>query len=306
MPRRFFIFIAGFFLLSLVSACASQEKPTPPGSTREVRDDLGRPVMFARTPERLISLAPNITEMLFALGLGERVVGVTTYCTYPAEARTKAQIGDTIHPGVERILALKPDLVIASRASQLEAFAQQLYQVGIPLYVVDAQVLADVPRSLRRLGSWLGRQEQAEAVAQGLEQRIRQVEQQSRRAPLPKVLVVIQREPLMVPGTKSYLADLIHKAGGTLIGPDDAREGVTYSLESVIAQRPQFIILPGDSGSSPQRVSQFTWPQLAETPAIRNRQIYSLDADLMMRPGPRLVDGLAQLARILQTETRPR
>lgn len=293
-----------FFLIVLptLGACSPPEPASRPVSSHVVRDDIGRPVTLARQLHRLISLAPNITEMLFALGVGDQVVGVTSYCDYPPEARTRTPIGDTLHPSLERILALKPDLVVASRASQLESFARQLGEQGVPLYVVEARTLSDVPRSLRRLGMILGRPEPGESAAQGLERQIEQIERRTHGRTAPTVLLVIQREPLMVPGTKSFLADVVGKAGGTLIGPDDFREGVLYSLESVIAQRPQFIVLPGASGTRSQRLEQYSWPKLAGTPAMRARRVYSIDADLIMRPGPRLVQGLSELAHIFHPE----
>jgi iron complex transport system substrate-binding protein len=302
MPKRHLTFISLLILLSASWACSRHQPAAGAVSTQMVKDDLGRQVMIARRPERVISLAPNITEMLFALGSGDQVVGVTTYCNYPPEAQSKIKMGDTVHPSLERILSLKPDLIIASRVSQLEVFAHQLEEFGIPLYVVDARSIDDVPRSLRKLGSLLGRPDQADSVARTLEQRIKQMGPPSQGTAPPRVLLVIQREPLMVPGTQSYLADLVRKAGGTLIGPDDAREGVTYSLESVIAQHPEIIVLPGESGMRTRRLDHFVWPKLAQTPAIQEGKVYSIDADLVMRPGPRLVDGLYELARILHPE----
>jgi iron complex transport system substrate-binding protein len=302
MPVRQSISITVFILCLLSFACHEQSAPVIQGSTRVVKDDLERSVTLVREPKRLVSLAPAITEMLFALGLGERVVGVTTFCNYPPEAQARAKIGDTVRPSLERILALKPDVVLASRASQLEAFARQLYEVSIPLYVVDARSILDVSRALRKLGDVLGAERNGEAVARVMERQVGEIEARVSGRPVPKVLLVIQREPLMVPGTRTFLADLIQRAGGRLIGPEDAREGVTFSLESVVAEQPQFIVMPGDSGSRSHRLHPFVWPKLENTPAIENQQIYTIDADLIMRPGPRLVDGLAQLAQILHPE----
>jgi iron complex transport system substrate-binding protein len=302
MPQRDYIFIIAWFLLIPTGwGCSSNDLPSAKGSTQIVKDDLGREVLLARNPQRLVSLSPNITEMLFAIGLGAQVVGVTSYCDYPPEARTKAKIGDIITPSLESILTLKPDLVLVSRVSTLQRFDRRLEEVGVPRYVVDARNMEDILRALRRLGSVLGRSGQAEAVAKSLEQRLRQIEQRVQGAVAPRVLLVIQREPLMVPGQKTFLADLVRRAGGTLVGPDDEREGVLYSLESVIAQQPETIILPS-SETGTRRVEHFAWPKLAETPAIRDQKIYSITADLIMRPGPRLVDGLSELARILQPD----
>lgn len=302
MPRRSASFFPCLILVFTGWACSPDHTATPGPPARVVQDDLGRTVWLTRHPQRLISLAPSVTEMLFALGVGDRVVGVTSYCDYPPEARSRTTIGDTLHPSLERILALRADLVIASRASQLESFARRLGEFGVPLYVVETRALSDVPRSLRRLGLVLGHAQSGESVARRLQQQMSQIQQQVQGKDKPKVLLVIQREPLMVPGTKSYLADLVRQAGGTLIGPDEAREGVIYSLESVIAQRPQIIIVPGEGEQKTQRLPQYHWPKLAQTPAMQAQQVYAVDADLIMRPGPRLVEGLSELARIFHPE----
>ncbi len=300
MPNRTIIWTVTLLLL-VSGACSSSRRHGDERALHIVRDDLGRSVACVRRPRRLVSLAPSITEMVFALGLGARLVGVTTFCDYPPEARTITKIGDTIHPSLERILALEPDLVIASRISQLEVFAHRLEQAGVPLYVVDARRLDDIPRSMRRLGDVLGEPERAATVTRAMEERMREIERRLAGRPRPRTLLVVQAEPLMVPGTKTYLADLVRRAGGIPLGPDDPREGVTYSLESVIAAAPQVIIVP-ESGARRRRLEHIDWPGLAETPAARRGRVYTMDANLIFRPGPRVVQGLAIVAEILHPE----
>jgi iron complex transport system substrate-binding protein len=299
--RTTYLLLLFFALMHSVSSCVWSDTTSPPVKRRIVKDDLGREVRLPEKLDRLISLAPNITEFLFALNLGDRVVGVTSYCDYPAEARGKEKVGDTVRPSLERIIALKPDLVVASRVSQLEVFKNQLNAANISVYVVDAKTLSDVSRSLRQLGLLFDRREQGDALAAQLEQRVRHVTSRIRSSRAPGVLLVIQQNPLMVPGTKSYLADLVNNAGGVLIGPDDFREGITYSFETVIAQQPEYIILPGPGGTPPHRLDGFAWPTLKQTPAMRAKRVFSIDADLLMRPGPRLIDGLEQLAQVLNS-----
>ncbi|RMG53288.1 MAG: cobalamin-binding protein [Acidobacteria bacterium] len=299
MPNR--VIIWAITLLLVLGACSPDQRGEGERALHTVQDDLGRSIACIPRPQRLVSLAPSITEMVFALGLGERLVGVTTYCDYPPEAQAITKIGDTIHPSLERILAVQPDLVIASRISQLEAFAHRLEQMGVPLYVVDARRLDDIPRSMRRLGEVLGEPERAATVTRAMEERMREIERRVAGRSRPRTLLVVQPEPLMVPGTKTYLADLIRRAGGIPLGPDDPREGVTYSLEAVIAAAPEVIIVP-EPGARQHRLEHIEWPGLAETPAARRGAVYVMDADLISRPGPRVVEGLAIVAGILHPE----
>lgn len=295
-----FVVAAVLIFLSVV-ACRAPGSLTSPGSTRVVTDELGRRVEVSAHPQRIISLAPSVTEMLFALGLADRIVGVTTLCDYPPEATAKEKVGDVIAPSLERIVALAPDLVIVSTATQLEMFAKRLVEVGIPLYVVKANRLDDVLETLRHLGDLTGERERAEALVRSLQARIEQVVERTRHRPRPRVLLVIQRDPLIVAGRGAFLTDVVEKAGGHSITADAEREWTLYSIESVLARAPDVLILPSREGRS-RRLADLHWPALASTPALRNKRIYAINTDLLMRPGPRLVEGLEELARMLHPE----
>ena len=299
---RSYPFVVGAVLIFLsIIACRTPGSLTSPGTTRVVTDELGRRVEVSAHPQRIISLAPSVTEMLFALGVADRVVGVTTLCDYPPEATAKEKVGDVLAPSLERIVALAPDLVIISTATQLEMFAKRLVELGIPLYVVKANRLEDVLQTLRHLGDLTGERERAEALVRSLQARIEQVVERTQHLPRPRVLLVIQRDPLIVAGRGAFLTDLMEKAGGHSITADAEREWTLYSIESVLARAPEVLVLPSREGQS-RRLADLQWPALASTPALRNKRIYAINMDLLMRPGPRLVEGLEELARMLHPE----
>jgi len=252
----------------------------------------------------VISLAPSVTEMLFALGVQERIVGVTSYCDYPPAARAKEKVGDVLTPSLERILALRPDLVIVSTATQLERFARRLEALGVPLYVVDAERVEDVFRSLEDLGGILGCREDAERVVRALRARLETVRARVRGRPRPRVLMVIQRDPLIVPGRGAFMTDLVEQAGGQSVTADAEREWTPYSLETVLARAPEVIILPSRERGT-RRLAEVRWPELAATPAFRHGRVYAIHGDLLMRPGPRLIEGVEELARVLHPEVFP-
>src|SRR5215467_4084709 len=201
-----------------LSGCRSgPTRRAQPDGSRFVTDDLGRQVSVVPEPRRLISLAPSVTEILFAIGLGDRVVGVTTYCDYPPETATIEKVGDTQRPNLEKIISLKPDLVIISTASQLEEFVGNLERLGVPVYVNNPTDLGSLLDSIQRLGGVAGVPESAAALVAGLSSRINEVHSKVAGLRRPRVLLVLSSEPLITAGGRTFINDLITEAGGQSI-----------------------------------------------------------------------------------------
>lgn len=273
-------------IASLLSACASRS--SSPAEGVAVVDELGRTVHIPPRAERIVSLAPSVTETLFALGAGERVAGVTSYCDYPPEARLKENVGDTLKPNVERIVALKADLVIASTASQVESFVQRLEGLGIPVYVTNPRNIEGVLESINSIGALVGLAGAARELSDKLRSRIRSIESRIGRDTRPSVFVILGTEPLITAGSGSFMNDLVSLAGGHSISADVNGDYPQYSLETAVAKEPEIIFLQAGGGDLPERLKQ--------TPAARERRVYRMDDDLLLRPGPRIVDGLEQMA----------
>ena len=273
-------------LMLSLSSCDTRREP--PSASRAVVDELGRTVQVAPHPSRIISLAPSTTETLFALGLGDRVAGVTTYCDYPPEAETKEKVGDTQRPGIEKIIALKPDLVIVSRASQLEQFVTRLSDLGVPAYVSSPSSLEGVLESIERLGELTGTEDRARALVSNLRARVEAVQARVSAKDQPRVLFILGNEPLITVGGTAFINDLITRAGGRSISSDQTSEYPQYSLETAVAKQPEVIFLQSGSPDLPER--------LKGTPAARDGRVYQLDSNILLRPGPRIVDGLEQMA----------
>ena len=278
-----------------LSGCTSgSAKRGNPNSKRVVADDLGRQISVAPDPHRLISLAPSVTEILFALGLGDRVVGVTTYCDYPPETATVEKVGDTQRPNLEKIIALKPDLVMISTASQLEEFVGNLERLGVPVYVNNPTDLGSLLDSIQRLGEVAGVPESAAALVAGLSSRINEVHSKVAGLRRPRVLLVLSSEPLITAGGRTFINDLITEAGGQSISADQKADYPQFSLETALARRPEVIFLQAGGPGLPK--------QLGDSPAVRASRVYQLDDSILLRPGPRIVDGLEQVARKLHPE----
>jgi len=278
--------------LCLLPACSS-EKATDP-VLRTVTDELGRSVSLKPRPERIISLAPSITETLFALGLGGRVVGVTSYCDYPPEAKQVEAVGDTLRPGIEKIVALKPDLVIISTSSQLESFVRKLEEVGIPVYISNPRNLEGALKSIEAIGDISGAADRGRELAGSLRARVETIESRVAGRERPSVFLILGSNPLITVGRDAFVTDLLDRAGGRSISSDETADYPQYSLETAVARRPEIIFLQAGEGRIPDGLRQ--------TPAAVAGRIYSLDDELLLRPGPRIVDGLEQMAAKIHPE----
>ncbi|HKP11141.1 MAG TPA: ABC transporter substrate-binding protein, partial [Blastocatellia bacterium] len=243
--------ILALFIICLASSCSSRRMATD--LPREVTDEIGRSVRVPANPQRIVSLAPSITETLFALGLGDRVVGVTSYCDYPPEATAKEKVGDTLRPSVERIVALRADLVIASTASQLEQFVHKLGDLGIAVYVSNPRKVADVAETIARLGELTGATERARQLSSDLQNRMAAIDARVRAAPRPRVLILLGTEPLITAGGGTFVNDLIERAGGDSVAARETAEYPQYSLETAVASRPEVIFLQAQDARLPER-----------------------------------------------------
>ena len=293
--------VLGTLLLAAAFACSPARTPSEGhSSTTQLKDDAGRLVSVPQRVDRVITLAPNLTEIVFAIGAGDRLVGNTTYCDYPPEAKNVAKVGDTLHPSLERIIALKPQVVLISTASQLETFTQQLQTQNIAVFVTDPHDLEGVFRSIEQVGQIMGRQQQADAFVQKLRERTNAVEQAVKNAPPVRVFYQASGEPLYVPGHDAFVTDLMRRAGGLSVTADVPGAWPKFSNESALAAKPEAIILPtgGSMGAANSTVAE----ALRNSPAVLARRVYKINDDHLARPGPRVVDGLEEMARALHPE----
>ncbi len=292
--------LAFFACLILLSACTTPQPSTDIITAREITDDAGRSVSLPLKVDRVISLAPNLTEIVFAVGAGDRLVGRTTYCDYPAEAKFVAEIGDTLQPSLERIISLKPQLVLISTASQLEVFLQQLQNQNIAVFVTDPHDLNGVFRSITQVGLILGHDEQAKLLVQKLRERADAVEQAVKQKPPVRVFYQLSAEPLYTAGHDAFVTDLIRRAGAVSVTADVPGAWPKYSNESALAARPEAIILPtgGSMGTGNLTVTE----ALRQSPAALEGRVYKINDDHLVRPGPRAVDGLEAMARALHPD----
>jgi len=285
-------------VLYLVFLFAFTARPFVSLSQHLVTDQTGRQVNVPDHPQRLISLAPNITEILYALGLGDHIVGDTTYCDYPPQARLKPHVGALLNPSMEKIVALKPDLVLGTADSNRRETADQLERLGIPLYGLTAHSVKDTLSSIEDLGKVLGQDSRASVLVTGLGHRVEAVQQSVAKLPRPKVLFVVWYRPLITAGPHSFIADAIRIAGGDSIADDLAADWPRLSMEDALHRDPDVILFSKSESFSPALDEFQKLPGWKDFRAVKNHRLYFV-SDTINRPSPRLIDALEEVAHIL-------
>ncbi|HUT74657.1 MAG TPA: helical backbone metal receptor [Armatimonadota bacterium] len=266
------------------------------------RDALGNRVTVRAEPQRIVSLAPAMTEILFALGLGNRIVGVTAYCDYPAAAKAKPKIGGIVNPSVERILAQAPELALGTRLNPRPVL-RTLARAGIPTYAADARDFDQVMACIRAVGALTGRRPQAAQLVAAARARLLAVRKQVAGLAEPTVIMIYQQDPLWVAGADTFADHLLRLAGAR-----NAARGIQgykqYSVEMLLAQDPEVILLSSMAGGEEaDQVRAFVErPSMRGLSAVRHRRVYVINADTVARAGPRIVEGIEVIAARLHPE----
>lgn len=283
------------WLLAVVLAWAA------PAAAAEVQDMLGRRVTVPVPPVRVVSLAPSLTEIAYAVGAGDRLVGVTQFCDFPSEATKKPKIGGIYTPNLEAILALRPDVVLATTEGNREEHIRALERLGLAVYVIRPTDFASVLDSIARVGRLLGRGGEARRLVESMQREADGTARVLNGRPRPRVLYVLWGSPLIVPGRDTLITDLIRRAGGESVSGNEALAYPRFSVEEALGRRPERIVLAlHGEASLDERLRE--WQHLALLPAVRQGRVHAIEGDLLHRPGPRVVDGLRALARLLHPE----
>jgi iron complex transport system substrate-binding protein len=247
-------------------------------------------------PQRIVSLVPSVTETLFAMGLEERIVGVTNFCDFPAQARSKPQLGDYAAPSLEAVLLQHPDLVFISADSASPALLAKMERLGLTVYVVYPKGLKETIAMFRALGQVTGAPRAGEELARQLEDSLASIRALVADRPAPRVLFCVMVQPLTVAGPETLVGDLIKAAGGENIVPTGLNRYPTWSDEALLVADPELIVVSPHPGT-PNPLDLFAgWTELS---AVKNKRIISIHPDWVHRPGPRLPLGLTALAEAL-------
>ncbi|HQV12925.1 MAG TPA: cobalamin-binding protein, partial [Nitrospira sp.] len=264
-------------------------------------DDAGRKLYVAKAPTRVVSLAPSITEMLFALGLDEQVVGVTDFCNFPAAATAKPKVGYS-NPNLESLLALRPELIVAPREFHRANVLAKLEELKIPVLLLEATSLEQVFAHIHTLGRIFDRSTAAHALTAEMRQQMAEISRRTEGLPRTRVLYVINSQPLITVGPGSYIHQMIGLAGGTNIASEAATAYPRLTMETVLKEDPEILIFPRGSVETVPRSEQETWRRWTTLTAVQQNRLREVSADALNRPGPRVMQGLEALARVIHPE----
>lgn len=281
--------IAAFLVLSYI-ACVAQ-------AAVSVQDDQGNTIVLQKPAERVVTLAPHATELVFAAGGGERIVGTVGYSDYPPAAKDIPRVGDHKQIDIERIIALKPDLLIVWLHGNSERQLEHIRKLGIPFFYSEPHKLDDIPHSVQRIGRLLGTEKQAMQTADEQKRQLAKLAAQYRKQPTVRVFYQVWSRPLYTLNGKHIMTDAIRLCGGENIFAGLSTTSPTVSIESVLAENPE-VIITGDRKDK-TKTSLGIWEPYGTMLAVQRNNLFSIDADLLNRAGPRLIAGAAAVCEKL-------
>ena len=270
--------------------------------TRRFTDEVGRKVQIPQVVERVVSLAPNLTEIVFALGEGNRLAGDTDYCDFPEEAVRKPHVGGPVNPNLEEIVSLKPDLVLATKSINRRETVDALERIGLPVFVTDPHSVEEMIASVEHLGNALGAEKAGDMLAEELRARLADLNRRLNGAAPRRVLFVVWTDPLISVGRDTFIADALRRAGGHSVVETKA-EWPHVSLEEIVRLQPEVLVFASAHTGGTQRDidalrTRPGWENLA---AMQHGNVVVI-SDAINRPAPRMVDAIERLARALHPE----
>jgi len=289
--------LAGCFV-QLATAAFVAVAASPAFADVSVRDDAGLTVRLAQPARRIVSLAPHVTETLFAIGAGDRVVGTVDYSDYPEAAKRVARVGGYSRIDLEAIAALRPDLIIGWQSGNAAAHIEKLRSLGYPLYISQPNRIDDVAGEIERLGHLAGTEAVADAVAHRYREKLAALRAQYRGRPTVRTFYQIWKQPLMTVGRDQIISDAIRLCGGENVFGQIEKMAPTVTVEAVIAANPEAIVASGMGDSRPEWLDD--WKRWTGIEAVRRDNLFFVPPELIQRHTPRLLDGTELLCRHLE------
>ena len=270
-----------------------------------------KPAETQKKPEQIVSLSPNLTEIVFALGLGDRVVGVSNNCDWPVEAKQKPKMGTFWQPSTEAIIAAKPDLVVCESFLQQKEVAETLKRAGISVLSLRVESIEEFYSAIIQIGQATGCSDKAELLAVKIKSELDQLRAKASSAKKVKVLWAVQTEPMRVVGVKTFVNEIIDLAGGQNVIAPTGDQYPSVGTETILTSGAEVIIqsaMGTEDIAKQQETADKFWSRFANLPAVKDKKVYVLEADTVLRLGPRLPDGAMAVAKLLHPElfTQPK
>ena len=276
--------------------------PVATPGAHEFVDEVGRPVIVPSSPKRIISLAPNITEILFSLGLDQEIVGVSIHCNFPEKAKTRTRVGSYISLDFEKIVSLKPDLIIGTGTGNTKDMVDRLETLGFPTYIIFPRNFDGILTSVRHLGQIVAKERESLVIARNMESRRKAIIDLTRDLPRPRVFMQIGEVPRVTVGKGSFADDLIFLAGGENVAAEEEKMYPRWGMEEVLKRSPEVILISSMNPKGNYEKVVQEWSRWKMIPAVQHGRIHLMDSDLIDRPSPRIIEGLEEMARLFHPE----
>lgn len=268
----------------------------------EIIDDLGRKLVFRDPPTRIISLAPSITETLYSLSLGDKIVGVTRYCNFPPEAQNKTIIGGVIDPNYEIIASLKPDLIIMTVEGNTRESFVKLSELGFRIFVTNPRDFNGIFKTILDFGKIFGVEPKAKNLVDSLKMELSKIRKHSIISRKPKIFVVLSLNPLMTAGKNTFINEIIERAGGLNIAGNLKQNYPILNREEILKVNPDIIILTEQNVDKDELLKQF--PEWRHINAIKKNEIFKIEPDILFRPSPRVILATKIVAQIINKSSK--
>ncbi len=282
MKKFFLLIVITFFLV----ACGQNKVENKSVFEKEIIDGLGQKHQFEKTPQRIISLAPSLTEIIYALGVENQLVGNTNYCNYPEPAKKITKVGNLISVDFEKILQLKPDLILISTEGNTKEMADKLNSIGIEYFVANPKSFASIKTNVLKIATIFGKEKKAEILIEKWNREIDSVKLVAQKAKPKKAMFLLSIEPLILVGRNTFINEMMEICNLQNIATKAMGTYPTFSREDVLKYNPDYIFVARHAGINFANVNK-AYPEWKRLKAVQNDNVVILDSDLFARPGPR-------------------
>ncbi|MCL6100127.1 MAG: cobalamin-binding protein [Bacteroidetes bacterium] len=293
MIKKYFLFI---LIAAIVASCSDQQQQKVSGLS--IKDDLGNSISFSKPPQRIITLAPNLTEMIYDLGLGNNLVGNTTYCDYPAAARNVDKVGDMLTFNFEKIVTLKPDIVFITVEGNTKETYDKFRELGIKIFVSNPRNFTGIKKTYLDLGKIFGIEEKAKRKVTGWDSLVTKLSTESKNYHEGSAMFLIDTKPVMLAGKNTFINEYLEICGLKNIAADSPLNYPMFSREEILRRNPDYIIYPEGNNEDFSRVLKI-YPEWKNLKAVKNHHVLFVDRNLFTRPGPRFVQAVGILFNLL-------
>ncbi|MGE5362651.1 MAG: ABC transporter substrate-binding protein [Bacteroidota bacterium] len=288
-----FYIIPAIIIFFLYAGCSSKSHG-PAEKAFAITDDTGAVITFSGVPRKVISLAPSLTEMIFSLGAGDKLAGNTIYCTYPPEAKLKEKVGDLITVDYEKILSLKPDLILISVEGNVKDTYNRLKELGFKVMVSNPRNFEGIKKTYSQLGTVLDKKRSADSTIYSWDKRYALIRQKLQDQKRPSGMFIVGLNPLMLAGKNTFINEILTSAGINNIANDQPVNYPLFSREEILLRNPDYIITTGHASGDARQI-RANYREWSTVSAVKNNNIILVDEDRFLRPGPRFIDALEEL-----------